>query len=235
LIFHFIKALLKTPRRDGFSAKIYTRNSKGDLLEMQKVYDTRKKKLFTPTPKNYSASAARGKGKCLDLLPCDYVVVDIETTGLSPKTDDIIEIAAIKCRSDKPVEEFSSLIKISRPLPRHIIRLTGIDDKMLATAPPARDVIAAFYDFAKGETLLAHNANFDINFLYDAIKSTLGEDFNNDFVDTLKISRRQNAHFENHKLGTIAKNFGVISETQHRAMADVEVTHKCYIAMKSQK
>jgi DNA polymerase-3 subunit epsilon len=176
----------------------------------------------------------RSKGKCLDCFPYDYVVVDVETTGLNPRNDDIIEIAAIKCRNDKPVDQFNSLINISRPLPNNIVQLTGINDKMLSKAPPARDVIPAFLNFAEDEILLAHNANFDIGFLYKSIKFITGKNLDNDYVDTLRISHYQNTNFENHKLKTIAKNLGVSSSTQHRALADAEVTYRCYIAMKSQ-
>ena len=108
----------------------------------------------------------RNKGKHVTDFPCDYTVVDIETTGLSPDKCEIIEISALKVRNDEIVDTFSTLIKPSKRIDPFIVRLTGITDEMVAEAPKIRAVLPAFMEFVAEDFILGHNVNFDINFIY---------------------------------------------------------------------
>ena len=113
-----------------------------------------------------------GKGNSIIAFPKDYVVVDIETTGLSPEWDDIIEIGAIRYSNDVEVDRFQSLVQ---PEPYadgtfvddFITELTGITNAMLAQAPKTDEVIKEFADYLGNDVLIGYNVGFDINFLYD--------------------------------------------------------------------
>ena len=151
----------------------------------------------------------RKKGKSLLKFVDDYTVVDIETTGNSLYYDKILEISAAKYRSNQLVAQFSSLVQCNRKISSFITELTGINNEMLADAPELSDVLRDFIDFVGNDIILGHNVNFDINFLYDSIASTFDYCLNNDFIDTLRLSRRILRFLENHRLSTIAYHFVV--------------------------
>lgn len=174
----------------------------------------------------------RNKGKCLNEFPSDYTVVDIETTGLSPDKCEIIEISALKVREDKVVEEFSSLIKPSKQINPFIVRLTGITDEMVASAPKINTVLPDFMSFVSDDYILGHNVNFDINFIYDNWKKYFKKEFNNDFVDTMRLSRIH-CDLPSHKLKSLAKHYNVSIEGHHRALVDCNITHKIYQHIKN--
>lgn len=174
------------------------------------------------------------KGKSLCCFPADFVLLDIETTGLSPESEDIIEISAIKVRDNKAVDTFSELINIKRPLPPFITSLTGITDKMLLTGDSAESVLYRFLDFTGGDIVLAHNANFDINFLYDKCLDKLGRIFDNDYVDTLKLARKYLPHLPHKNLDALADYFGLPPRSEHRALGDCEMTLEIYYRLKKE-
>ena len=132
----------------------------------------------------------RKKGRSLLVLPEDYCVVDIETTGLSPKENEIIEISAVKYRGLKKAETFSTLIKPVGRISPFITSLTGISNDMVRNAPDISGAILEFYDFARGELIMGYNVNFDIDFLYDNLLRCHGIVFDNDFVDVKRFARR---------------------------------------------
>ncbi len=172
------------------------------------------------------------KGQSLLELPNNYVVVDLETTGLNPKSDAIIEIGAIKVVDNVVVEEFQALINPQAQVSKFITDLTGISNEMLASQPPIEVVLPQFQEFLGTEIIVAHNANFDVNFLYDKYQEVLGVYLDNDFVDTLRISRRVFKDFDNHKLKTLIVNLNIAEETYHRALSDAVMTNKCYQKIK---
>ena len=94
-----------------------------------------------------------------------YVIFDFETTGLSRDRDEIIEIGALKVEANKPVQEFSCLIKPSKSISPRITEITGITNQDLETAPHISEVFSDFIKFIDGSILIAHNAEFDIGFL----------------------------------------------------------------------
>lgn len=168
------------------------------------------------------------KGKSITEVLVDYTVLDIETTGLDPSFDEIIEVSAIRVRSGVISDAFTSLVKPSEPISDFIIELTGITNEMLDTAPPISDVLPLFVRFIGNDVIVGHNVNFDINFLYDQADALGLAPFCNNFVDTMRLARKLFPELPNHKLGTLAKHFKIQQSDAHRAAADCEVTNSIY-------
>lgn len=196
-----------------------------DMLEKLNYNDSsdKKEKIVQTT-----GIKKKQKGKNLTKFIDDYVLVDIETTGLSPIYDDIIEIGAIKVKSNKIVDEYNELIKINRILPAKITELTGITDEMLATGKMPKTVLEEFVEFIGDNVIIGHNVNFDLGFLYDKCKKYLNYYLNNDYIDTLYLARKLVPNSYNHKLGTLAKLFNISYEGAHRGLKDVEITYEVY-------
>jgi DNA polymerase-3 subunit epsilon len=171
-----------------------------------------------------------GKGKSIVAFPGDYVVVDVETTGLDPFFCEIIEISAIRYSGGVAVDRFSSLLKPDKPVDDYISDLTGITNEMLENAPLPATVLLDFSNFVSDSILVGYNVNFDINFLYDNLLP-LGVTLSNSFVDVLRIARRLLPDLPNHKLATLAEHFGVSPLVSHRALADCETCNSCYIKL----
>lgn len=158
----------------------------------------------------------------------DYVLVDIETTGLSPINDEIIEIGAIKVENNLIVDSFSQLIKINRSLSPFITNLTGITNEMLRTGKMPIEVYQEFVKFVGENVIIGHNVNFDLGFLTNKCKKYIDYNLKNDYIDTLYIARRLVPNSVNYKLGTLAKLFGISYEGAHRGLKDVEITYEVY-------
>lgn len=179
------------------------------------------------------ATPRQFKGKSLDNLVDNYVLVDIETTGLSPQKDDIIEIGAIKVKDNEVVDTFNYLINIGRNVPSHITKLTGITTSMLqSNGKEATEVLQDFVDFAGDNIIVGHNVNFDINFIYDKCEKYLDKHLSNDFIDTMKIAKKL-VDTPNYKLGTLAEYFNVDYNGAHRGLKDVEITYEVYNKLKN--
>ena len=173
------------------------------------------------------------KGNSLLKFVDDYSVIDIETTGLSPINDEIIEIAAIKVRNNSVVESFSSLVKPLFPIDKFITQFTGITNQMLETAPSIKEVIPEYLNFLADDILIGHNVHFDINFIYDNGMKAIGSPLYNDFIDTLRLSRGFIREVENYRLSTIAKACGANCVQEHRALEDCRTTDVCYRVLKT--
>ena len=171
----------------------------------------------------YYSENKRNKGICLRTIPESYVVVDIETTGLSPVFASIIEISAKKVYPSK-VEEFSVLINPGRPLPPNITTLTGITDEMLKDKGGIEEAITSFIAFLGNNVMVGHNVNFDINFLYDASIKYLGKALSNDFVDTMVLGRALHPELGHHRLADLAQLYGIDYSHAHRALEDCKIT-----------
>lgn len=163
----------------------------------------------------------------------DFVVVDLETTGLNINAvagsiDKIIEIGAVKIRDGKIAERFSSFVACPVKLPDEIVRITGITDDMLIGAPPVSDVIADFYKFCAGAELVAHNGiMFDFKFIrYYGEKE--GYLFDHPQHDTLYLAQELLPMLSNHKLDTVAEKYG-FTFNHHRAYDDAFVTAKIFL------
>lgn len=178
------------------------------------------------------------KGASLIDFPEDYCIIDIETTGLSPFWDDIIEVSAVKVRGSEESEKvFSSLVQ---PTPNadgsyvdsFIEELTGITNEMLESAPKKEQILPKLAEFVKGEVIVGHNVNFDVNFLYDAFEEVGLPHFDNDFIDTMRLARRIRKDLDHHRLGDLAEAYGIDYEGAHRSLQDCKITYRVFSALK---
>ncbi|MBP3453839.1 MAG: ribonuclease H-like domain-containing protein [Clostridia bacterium] len=156
-----------------------------------------------------------------------YIAFDIETTGLSPYNDRIIEIGAVKYCDGKACELLSTLVNPHKTISPEATSVNHITNEMLANAPTEEVVypqlMSYLGDAITGETVLcAHNARFDMDFLRNTL-SRLGYDANIVYVDTLKLSRQYIEGLLNYKQGTVANHYGIQIEEAHRAADDARV------------
>lgn len=172
------------------------------------------------------------KGKSLIYSLNDYTALDLETTGLDPKFDAIIEIGAVRVKNGIIVDCFNSLVNPEYEIDEFITKLTGITNKMLSTAPTIKKILPDAISFIGEDTIIAHNANFDINFMYDACLSLSQPFFSNDFIDTMRMSRLLFPDLPHHRLGDVIQHFDVSTPVNHRATGDAEAAHICYEHMK---
>lgn len=172
------------------------------------------------------------KGESLLDLVGDYVVIDFETTGLNPASDHIIEIGAVKVSDGVLTEKYNTLVNPGHRISGFITDLTGITNEMVSGAPEIGDALAPFLSFLGNSVIVGHNVNFDINFLYDNCLEVLSQPFKNDFVDTMRISRRAFPDIRCHKLGYLAKLLALDGSAEHRALEDCLCTYKLYEYLK---
>ncbi|MFR5048695.1 MAG: exonuclease domain-containing protein [Faecalispora sporosphaeroides] len=172
------------------------------------------------------------KGISLLLLPSSYTVIDLETTGLDPQWNDIIEFGALRVEDSVVVDRFSSLVNPGYEIDDFITELTGITNEMLSTAPDINNVLQKFLDFIGDSIVIGHNVNFDINFIYDTCIEILHKPFKNNFIDTMRLSRRLFPQERHHRLCDLIDRFCVSDTIEHRALADAEQTNRCYLYMK---
>lgn len=173
-----------------------------------------------------------GKGKSLLALPATYTVVDLETTGLDPKWDDIIEFGAMRVENGVVSDRYAALVNPGYEIDEFITELTGINNEMLASAPIVSDVLPSFLSFIGNSVVVGHNVNFDINFIYDASINILQRPFSNNYIDIMRLSRRLFPEERHHRLCDLVARFNVGSAVQHRALADVEQTNHCFLFIK---
>lgn len=160
----------------------------------------------------------------------EFVVFDIETTGLSVLTSQIIEIGAVKIKGGEVLEVFDEFVNPECPIPENIVELTGIDDSMVKGADKIDAVLRRFLDFAGDRLLIAHNANFDISFIRKASREC-GYEFSNPYLDTVALSRFLNSDLKSHKLDAVAKYYDLGSFNHHRACDDAEMLANIFFAM----
>lgn len=160
----------------------------------------------------------------------EFVVFDVETTGLSPLGGDrIIEIAALKIKNLKPVAQFHSLVDPLRPVSFPAYEVNGISDEMLVGAPRAREVLPQFLKFLGQAALIGHNISFDMNFLYNEMDlSGLEREQEFKSIDTIRIARRVLPQLKRYPLWLVAATLGITENQKHRAMADVELTFEVF-------
>ena len=162
------------------------------------------------------------------------VVFDLETTGFSPQRGDrVIEIGAVAVISGEVVAEFQSLIRVPRAIPWQASQVHGITDAMLDGQPLPEEVYPDFCDFLGANTLVAHNARFDLPFLAHEF-GRLGMGLRNRHICTLQLARRRLPHLSDHRLETVARHLlgPLPAETRlHRALDDARLTARVWMAM----
>lgn len=160
------------------------------------------------------------------------IVLDFETTGLSPEQGDrAIEIGAVKLENGEVVSRFQSLMNPGRRISAFIENYTGITNSMLKTAPSCSDVMHEFADFANGYDLVAHNASFDKRFLHSELKR-IKRNHSSEFACSMLVARRLYQNAQNHQLGTLVKLNNLPNDgTFHRALADADMTALLWLKM----
>jgi DNA polymerase III epsilon subunit family exonuclease len=159
-----------------------------------------------------------------------FVVVDLETTGASPKKGAAItEIGAVKVKGGEIIGEFKSFVNPLSPIPEYITAMTGISDLMLVDAPVIDEIFPTFLEFVGSHNeavLVAHNAPFDLSFLKSAAKDLDYEWPKYKTLDTVTIARQllTKEDVRDCKLGTLAQFFGTKTEPNHRALDDAKAT-----------
>ena len=160
------------------------------------------------------------------------VVLDFETTGLSPRQGDrAIEIGAVLIEQGKVTDRFQQLMNPGFRINSFIEGFTGITNGMLREAPPCDEVMAQFADFIGDHNLVAHNASFDRSFL-DAELSFINKQYTGTFACTMLLARRLYQDAPNHKLGSLVEFKNIPTDgVFHRALADSEMTTKLWLMM----
>lgn len=158
-----------------------------------------------------------------------YIVLDLETTGLSCAVHEIIEIAALCIVHDAVEAELSMLVQCQTSLPENISKLTGITDEMLRKQGiPLHKALSQIISFVGNRSIVCHNAAFDFGFLHAACQRMGLSMFHNPCIDTLTLSRRKVFDVEDYKLNTIANYFSMDTSNHHRALADCYLTYGIY-------
>lgn len=166
----------------------------------------------------YLTLAQRAEQTTFGLLEEDLVVLDTETTGLSYRKNELIEIAAARLSGREVVDRFSTFVRPSGPIPHEIRELTGISDYDVQDAPRAQEAVAALASFVGGQPVVAHNATFDRSFVESVSGGTEVSDI---WIDSLALSRMALPRLSTHRLQDMAQAFGCASVT-HRAGDDVD-------------
>lgn len=160
------------------------------------------------------------------------IVLDFETTGLSPDQGDrAIEIGAVKIENGVVVDRFQGLMNPGMRISAFIEDYTGITNAMLKSAPACSEVMAEFADFAEDADLVAHNASFDKRFLAAEL-TRIRRECRGEFACSMLIARRLFQDAENHQLGTLVRYANIPNDgTFHRALADAQMTALLWLHM----
>ena len=156
-----------------------------------------------------------------------YIAFDLETTGLKPQENEIIEIGALKVREGKVVDRFMEFIHPLSPISSAISVLTGITNDMVATARSCEQVLPDFLDFCEDDVLIGHNVMFDYSFT-KCSASKCGLPFEKNGLDTLKIARKVHKDFPSKSLGALCDYYHIENKSAHRAYHDALATAKLY-------
>lgn len=155
----------------------------------------------------------------------DYIAVDVETTGLDPVKDRVLEIGAAKVRDGKVQETYSTIINTGTPIPLRIQQLTGITEEMQRMGRKAELVFPEFLEFCKDLPILGHNVQFDFGFLKQtAVDQGLG--FEKEALDTLKIARKLLPDIPSRTLSAMCAHYRVDPGNSHRALDDALAAHQ---------
>lgn len=152
------------------------------------------------------------------------VCIDLETTGLDPRKDAIIEIGAVRFNGSRVEAEWSTLVNPHRPISAFVTHLTGISDAMVVKAPPLQAILQELVDFVGDSPILGHNVQFDVGFLRQA-----GVFKNNLTIDTYELAAVLMPTAGRYRLGILGQELGILLPGTHRALDDARLTHAVLI------
>ena len=166
----------------------------------------------------YKTLAERARERVFGIIEEDVIILDTETTGLSVRDNELIEISAAVLTQQGITERFDTFVHPTGPIPDEIIKLTGIRNADVIHAPSAREAVEALAEFVAGRPVVAHNATFDRSFI-EAVKG--GVNVSDIWIDSLALSRIALPRLASHKLSSMAELFGCAA-VSHRATDDVD-------------
>ena len=166
------------------------------------------------------------RGESSRKLPADYVVIDIETTGFDPRTQEIIELSAVKVRNDAVVDQFTTLCRPKARITSAVTRINRITNDMVKDAPKIDEVLESYLSFIGDDIIIGHNISFDINFINTNCINLLGKEFDNYFIDTLILSREACENLQHHRLSDMVEYFNIDNEPLHRGLNDCHATQQ---------
>ena len=206
------------------AGEVSTVDSNNIVLESPAVQDTSKQNIENYNPK-YKDRTVKWMAN-FDSVVNNFISIDLETTGLSPVTDRIIEISAVYFKNQNPVQTFSTLINPGIKVPSSASKINHITNKMLKNAPNEREAVKKLMTFISGlndfsGVFVAYNAKFDGKFL-DATMHRLGLQNTFEFFDCYKLAKETFNNVDNYKLVTIAQELGLSTNGSHRATLDAE-------------
>ena len=179
---------------------------------------------------NYTVELLQDDRQSRLLKDLEFVVVDVEATGAKTPPNRLIELGAYRIRNGCIVDKFQSLVNPEIPIPRFVATLTGISNEMVKRAPVFADLAPRWLDFVSDAVLIAHNSNFDANFLNHEISRVYpGHRMVYQHLCTVKLSRRVMPELLNHRLDTIASHFSISIASRHRAGCDALATAEIFL------
>ncbi len=163
-------------------------------------------------------------------IDTEYCVLDIETTGLSFRTEKITELGAVIYKNGEVVKEFECFVNPGKPIPEEVVEVTHITDEMVKSADTIENILPKFLEFIGDRVIVAHNADFDVGFIkYNAEK--IGIKLENTYIDTLRLAKDLFPDYKKYKLGIIAEKLGIKVDVAHRALDDVITLVKVFKVM----
>ncbi len=160
-----------------------------------------------------------------------YTVFDLETTGMSPVHDRIIEIGAVRIGTDGTLSRFETLVNPRVPIQSKIAAITGITNEMVAEAPVFDEVGLNFLDFIRGSKLVAHNARFDLAFLQESLSRSGFPVMEHGAFDSLSLVRKAYPGQPSYSLQALKNALGLgeaVRGDAHRALYDAEITTELF-------
>ena len=168
-------------------------------------------------------------GKKLNIYVPDYVVFDLETTGIHPSVDKVVEISAIKVTGGIVDSEFSTLVNPEMHIPSAATAVNNITDQMVKESPTFDIALKDFLEFAGDYVLVGHNIQlFDLKFLYRDAVNYWGKTIGNDYIDTLPLSKKYLPELWHHSLLDLAAYYNITIKDAHRALGDCRMNQKVY-------
>lgn len=204
------------------------------LEYLVKKSDIEKNEYFNYHPsriKTEKSNAPFVYEKILEPVVDNYVVFDLETTGMKPGVNKILEIGAVKIVNNEIEGVFNTLINPEQFIPYYITNITHITNDMVENKAPIEEILPKFVNFIGDLPLIAHNARFDMSFLISNAKKQ-HIFLNNPVLDTLYLSRKYNKECDKHNLAYLTNYFNITLDNAHRAYFDALATNQVYKLIK---
>jgi|HigsolmetaGSP11D_1036233.scaffolds.fasta_scaffold03521_4 CRISPR-associated protein Cas2 len=208
--------------------KLMLRPSSSWLSRRNSPHDMALKEGFSKAAKIRAAKRMSRKGRIHHALD-RYIILDVETTGLSPDQHDIIEIGAVKVSNQQVESTFQALVKIEGKIPQQVVQLTGISDDLLQSeGRPIHEALQEFLVYIDDWPIVAHNGDFDYSFIRAACIKLGFPPINNKRIDTMSLARRYLVEVPNYKLETLVEYLNIPVTGLHRSLNDCFATMQLY-------